>query len=202
MAAAIPPGALAIQWDVPVETWTTERGTKTRYGANESEMMAAFVDRLVRLGDGVPPGVDLVYHFCYGDPFHKHIVEPKDTRVMVELANRISGRVARSIELFHMPVPRGRADEAYFVPLRSLKLKPGAELCLGLVHVTDGIEGTRRPAAAADRFARDITSRRMRHGRRDKGDHRRAAARRAAGADGSRFRLPHGEASAKRRLKP
>ena len=134
-----------------------ERGTPTRYGRTESEMMANFVDRLARLGDGVPRGVDLVYHFCYGDPFHKHIVEPKDTRVMVELANRISGRVARSIELFHMPVPRGRADEAYFAPLRSLRLRPETELCLGLVHHTDGIAGTRRRIATAEKFAKDFS---------------------------------------------
>jgi hypothetical protein len=155
MARALPPGSLAIQWDAPVETWTTERGTRTRYGATEAEMMTNFAERLLRIGDGVPEGVDLIYHFCYGDPFHKHIVEPKDTRVMVELANRLSTRVRRSIELFHMPVPRGRADDDYFLPLRQLKMKPGAELCLGLVHVTDGVEGTRKRMAAADKFARD-----------------------------------------------
>jgi hypothetical protein len=155
MAKAIPRGSLAIQWDAPVETWTTERGTRTRYGATEAEMMANFTERLVRLGDGVPEFVDLIYHFCYGDPFHKHIVEPKDTRVMVELANRISARVKRSIELFHMPVPRGRADDDFFMPLKQLKMKPGAALCLGLVHVTDGVEGTRRRMATADKFARD-----------------------------------------------
>ena len=154
-------------------------------------MMANFVDRLVRLGDGVPRGVDLVYHFCYGDPFHKHIVEPKDTRVMVELANRISGRVARSIELFHMPVPRGRADEAYFAPLRGLNLKQGAELCLGLVHVTDGIAGARRRMAAADRFVRDYyIATECGMGRRDKATI--AALLRvhaeAAGADNLRFK--------------
>jgi hypothetical protein len=155
MAAAIPKGALAVQWDVPVETWTTERGTAGRYGANEAEMMAGFTDRLVRIGDGVPDGVDLIYHFCYGDPFHKHVIEPKDTRVMVELANRIAARIRRSVELVHMPVPRGRDDEAYFAPLERLALKPGSELCLGLVHLTDGVAGTRRRMATADRIVRD-----------------------------------------------
>jgi hypothetical protein len=155
MAKTIPRSGLAIQWDAPVETWTTERGTRTRYGATEAEMMTNFTERLVRLGDGVPEGVDLVYHFCYGDPFHKHIVEPKDTRVMVELANRLSSRVKRTIELFHMPVPRGRADDDYFLPLKQLRMKRGCELCLGLVHVTDGAEGTLRRMATADKFVRD-----------------------------------------------
>ena len=45
-----------------------------------------------------------------------------------------------------MPVPRNRTDDAYFEPLRSLKLRPETELCLGLVHYTDGIDGTKQRA--------------------------------------------------------
>ena len=43
----------------------------------------------------------------------------------------------------HLPVPRNRTDEVYFAPLRTLRLHPETELYLGLVHYTDGIEGTR-----------------------------------------------------------
>ncbi len=35
------------------------------------------------------------------------------------------------------------SDDAYFAPLRRLKLRPETELCLGLVHYTDGVAGTR-----------------------------------------------------------
>src|SRR5258705_10739780 len=48
-----------------------------------------------------------------------------------------------------MPVPRDRADEAYFAPLRDLHLQPGTELYLGLVHFSDGEAGTRRRIEAA-----------------------------------------------------
>jgi len=48
-------------------------------------------------------------------------------------------------------VPRDRDDDTYFAPLARLKLKPGTELCLGLVHYTDGLAGTRRRLAAAER---------------------------------------------------
>ena len=53
-----------------------------------------------------------------------------------------------------MPVPRDRADDAYFAPLAGLRLRPETELCLGLVHHTDGVEGTRRRLATARKHAR------------------------------------------------
>ena len=57
------------------------------------------------------------------------------------------------MQLVHMPVPRDRADDVYFEPLARLKLPPGTELCLGLVHHTDGAEGSRRRLATARRHA-------------------------------------------------
>jgi hypothetical protein len=51
-----------------------------------------------------------------------------------------------------MPVPRDRTDDAYFAPLRNLKLRPETELYLGLVHMTDGVEGTRKRIETTRRF--------------------------------------------------
>jgi hypothetical protein len=56
-----------------------------------------------------------------------------------------------------MPVPRDRADDAYFAPLRNLKLKPSTQLCLGLVHHTDGVAGTRKRLAAAENVVKDFS---------------------------------------------
>jgi hypothetical protein len=53
--------------------------------------------------------------------------------------------------LIHLPVPRERSDDAYFAPLKGLKLRPETTLALGLVHYTDGLEGTRRRIAAAEK---------------------------------------------------
>jgi hypothetical protein len=116
-------------------------------------MQETFSRILVALGNHVPPRVDLLYHLCYGDSGHKHVVEPADMSDMVEFANRVSRQIARPIQLIHMPVPRDRADDAYFLPLRQLRLNPGTELCLGLVHHTDAVEGTRRRLATASRHA-------------------------------------------------
>jgi hypothetical protein len=51
----------------------------------------------------------------------------------------------------HMPVPRNRSDDAYFAPLSGLKLQPETKLVLGLVHFTDGLDGTRRRMEAANK---------------------------------------------------
>ncbi len=52
-----------------------------------------------------------------------------------------------------MPVPRNRADEAYFEPLKRLKLRPETALSLGVVHYTDGFEGTMKRLATAKKYA-------------------------------------------------
>ncbi len=65
--------------------------------------------------------------------------------------------IERPIQLIHMPVPRNRADDAYFEPLRRLELRPETELCLGLVHHTDGVEGTKRRLATARKYVADFS---------------------------------------------
>ena len=73
------------------------------------------------------------------------------------LRTSLAGGIRRSIELIHMPVPRDRSDDAYFAPLTRLKLKPGTQLCLGLVHYTDGIAGTRRRLATAEKYVKNFS---------------------------------------------
>jgi hypothetical protein len=115
-------------------------------------MVERFSTIIGDLADRIPVDVELLFHFCYGDANHRHAVEPTDMGDMVEMANRLSRRIARPIQLIHMPVPRDRSDDAYFEPLRGLALRQGTELALGLVHYTDGISGTRRRMDTARRF--------------------------------------------------
>jgi hypothetical protein len=75
----------------------------------------------------------------------------------VDFANRLTARLPRPIQLIHMPVPRDRSDAAYFAPLARLRLNPATKLCLGLVHHTDGIDGTRARLATAQRFVTDFS---------------------------------------------
>ena len=66
----------------------------------------------------VPPNAELGLHLCYGDPGHKHVIEPKDTRLMVDLTNALVAAIKHPVAWVHMPVPRDRKDDAYFEPLK------------------------------------------------------------------------------------
>ena len=153
IAAAIPAKDLAIQFDVASAVFARlQRAEPGPYGRTKDEMQERFAAILAALGNHVPAGVDLLYHFCYGDSNHRHVVEPTDMGDMVALANRLAANVSRPIQLVHMPVPRDRSDDAYFAPLRHLAMEPKTQLCLGLVHYSDGLEGTKRRMATARRF--------------------------------------------------
>jgi hypothetical protein len=155
IAATLPHGEIAIQFDVASAVFFhLERGVPTRYGKTKDEMQASFTAQMIALGNRVPADIDLIFHLCYGDNQHKHSIEPTDTADMVEFANRVSRGISRPIQLFHMPVPRNRADDDYFEPLKNLKLGRETRLSLGLVHFTDGVAGTKKRIAAAEKHAR------------------------------------------------
>ena len=50
-------------------------------------------------------------------------------------------------------MPKKRVDDAYFAPLEKLKLPPGTDLYLGLIHYDDA-EGDAKRLAAARRHVR------------------------------------------------
>ena len=157
LARAIPHDQLAIQFDVASAVFARlQRNEPNAYGRDKEEMRKTFGKILADLADRVPAGIELMFHFCYGDSNHRHVVEPVDMGDMVDLANYLTREIARPIELIHMPVPRDRFDDAYFEPLRRLKLAPATQLCLGLVHHTDGIAGTRRRLATAEKYVQNF----------------------------------------------
>jgi hypothetical protein len=147
IASAIPADELAIQWDC------TE---PPNYEHSPTSMRLQTLQNLIALADGVPTGVELGYHLCYGDFEHRHAVEPPDLSGVVDIANGLTDGASRAINWVHMPVPRDRDDEAYFAPLPDLRLSSETKLFLGLVHHTDGVEGTRRRMSTASRFRDDF----------------------------------------------
>ena len=149
IARAIPHQELAIQWDVCHEVLFLE-GWKLETFVDRSK--EGLLRRIVDLGKAVPSDIDLGFHLCYGDPGHKHLVEPSDLSLSVELANAIVDRSSRPVQWIHMPVPRNRQDDAYFEPLKNLRLPPTTELYLGLVHLTDGVAGARSRVETAKRY--------------------------------------------------
>ena len=147
IAAAIPAGDLAIQWDAVFEFLVMEGARAVFPG----ESAAGMVERLRAVANIVPEHVEAGFHFCHGDFQHRHSVEPRDMGIMVTAWNDLTRAPGRRIDYVHMPVPRGRGDSAYFAPLSDLKLDE-QEIYPGLVHFTDGIDGGRRRIAAASRF--------------------------------------------------
>jgi methionine synthase II (cobalamin-independent) len=147
IAAAIPHNELAIQWDVCIElVFVLEKPEVAKLFPMET-----LVGSISRASSHVPPDAELGLHLCYGDRGHKHMIEPKDTKLMVELTNNLVATIKHPIAWVHIPVPRDRDDAAYFAPLGGLKLSNEAELYLGLVHRTDGVSGALRRIAAAKR---------------------------------------------------
>ncbi len=151
LCRAIPHRDLALQWDVCIEMVIWDGQLAGRYPPAVNSK-PAILARLQRLAAAVPADVELGFHLCYGDLDAKHFVEPVDAAKMVELANALAANVAHPIAFLHMPVPLARDDDAYFRPLRDLKLSPETELYLGLVHPQDGVEGVRRRAATAGKY--------------------------------------------------
>jgi hypothetical protein len=158
LAGAVPHDQLAIQFDVASAVFARlQRNERSAYGRNRDETLATFTTILTELAEHVPADIELLFHFCYGDSNHRHVVEPIDSGDMVDMANSLARTIARPIQLIHMPVPRDRADDAYFAPLGRLRLKPETELCLGLVHYTDGVAGTRARLATAEKHVKNFS---------------------------------------------
>lgn len=145
IADAVPARRLAIQWDVCMEVIACEG----RLPAPGDDPESFAFGQLGRLCATVPGGVDVGIHLCYGDPGHKHIVEPEDAGILTRLANGITESAGRTLGWIHMPVPIDRHDAAFFDPLKHLRLSAETRLFLGLVHLTDGEPGARRRIAAA-----------------------------------------------------
>jgi hypothetical protein len=162
MTEAIPHGDLAISWDVVAEFMLLTAPTcRETYALDE---LAAGVARLV---DAVPDEVETGLHFCYGrhnsrgevefaSEEERELLAPtmrdiSDTELMVAFFTAIHDAASRRIDWLHIPVPRKHDDDAFYAPLAKLPLAGVTELFLGLLHLDDGIEGTKRKLAAAER---------------------------------------------------
>ena len=148
----IPHQDLCIQWDLCNEMviWDGQPSAAVPCGDEPRERI---LERIVRLCAAVPDVVDTGLHLCYGDFGGRHFVEPRDAAAMAEFANALVKSIGRKLTYVHMPVPLGRDDDAYHAPLRELRLSQGTELYLGVVHAQDGVEGTLKRVAAAQRHA-------------------------------------------------
>lgn len=144
IVTSIPHVRLSIQWDVCQEVLIHEGFFPDR----PDDYARVIAAELARLGDAVPPDVDMGYHLCYGSPADEHLVMPRDMAIMVGMANSLRDVIARRIDFLHMPVPKDRADAAYFKPLADLRPSVATTLYLGLIHHDDRAGDVARIRAA------------------------------------------------------
>lgn len=114
----------------------------------DSALAGAILEHVTTIIGAVPESIPIALHMNCRDGAGFKIL-PKHFAEMVELSNRMQKRCARRIDLLHIPVPLVVTDESFFVPLRRLTVRPEARLCLGLIHLSDGVDGAMRRIALA-----------------------------------------------------
>jgi len=148
IAATLPNERVSIQWDVLQEILIWENYFPDR----PDDYQAQIISNLGRIGDAVPPPIELGFHFCYGSPKDQHLVQPRDAGVLAALMRETLLQVKRPVDFLHFPVPKDRTDEDFHRPLSGLSLPETTELYAGLAHVGDD-EGNRKRLELARRHA-------------------------------------------------
>jgi hypothetical protein len=118
LQSSIPPEELAIQFDVCQEVVGFDKGVNLPY----DDILNGSVTRITDLCDKIIDAADVGIHLFYGNPGHKHIVEPKSLGTSVAFANDITAATKRIINFVHIAVPADRSDAAYFRRLENLNL--------------------------------------------------------------------------------
>jgi len=151
ICAAIPHEDLCLQWDFCHEMIILDGQAQGHFPVVNASLPEV-VARMRRLADAVPEDVEMGVHLCYGDFGARHMIEPRDSGMMVEVANALADGIGRPLTYLHLPVPIARTDDGYFRPLGALRLSGRTELYLGLIHAGDGVEGTRKRIEVARKF--------------------------------------------------
>jgi hypothetical protein len=153
LTVAIPPGELAIQWDVAYEVLDLE-GVLAWTAPGAWERFTGPVGRLTRL---IPAETLVGYHLCYGTLPAWPMYEARDMALLVRMANYAAANSGRTVDWLHMAGPRylRSEDDRFFRPLDDLE--PGdARVYLGIVQPVDGIPGLKRRTVTASRHLADF----------------------------------------------
>lgn len=140
----IPASELVLQFDINWEVIAVATGDGNAEPltlALPGDPLDRYLGYIKRMCKPIPSEVTLGLHLCYGNYQHQHYVQPDDLAICTRMANAGIQAAGRRIDYVHMPVPRDRNDDAYFAPLKDLDTK-GGTLFIGLMHYTDGVEGT------------------------------------------------------------
>lgn len=140
----IPADELVLQWDINWEVIavaTNDGNAEPLSLQLPGDPLERYLGYINRMCKDIPSNITLGFHLCYGNYQHQHYLQPKDLSVCARMANAGIAAADRRIDFVHMPVPRDRHDDTYFAPLADLDTM-GATLYIGLMHYTDGVDGT------------------------------------------------------------
>jgi hypothetical protein len=167
LAASIPHEDLAIQWDMARETAAVE-GLEFNFQNAElaslpANPMERYCQALAELSAGIPDGVWLGMHVCYGSLAHAdgespdsaHFVAIRDLSIAVDMLNRGVKACGRRVDYVHMPVQLSELRDDFYAPLERLEVG-AARVYIGLVDVSDGVAGALRRVELAERHLRSF----------------------------------------------
>ena len=140
---AVPHDELALQWDVCIEMLQYDGRAGLGVGTTPSSAGAGPAHR--RRARGRRPRGAPVLRRLRRSPRRRTGRRHEADRP----GQRRHGGVGPAVAVLHVPVPIARDDNAYFAPFAGLRLAPGTELFLGLVHHGDGVEGSVPSRSAA-----------------------------------------------------
>jgi len=151
--AAIPAKDLTIQIDLGMEAEHEEY--LRRPDAWDQPMhnvfhwtQAQMADSAAWLANQIPPEVELGFHIC--SIWHHDPSGGQDNAVLVDTANAVASRLTRPVAYFHLPViPKHRQED--YAPFKGLALPPGTKVHLGVINVSDGLEGAKRRIGMAEK---------------------------------------------------
>ena len=171
IAAAIPHDELAIQFDVASAVFARlERNETSGYGKSKQETQETSRTSWSTSLTGSPPISICSFTFATAIPTTATWSSRPTWRIW-SASLTASRRIL--LVLSSCSTCPFRATEwttLYFAPLTGLKLGPGTELCLGLVHYTDGLDGSKKRLATAKKFVSDfLIATECGFGRRDPG---------------------------------
>ena len=150
---------VVFQIEVPVELVSVAR-VPARLQPIVARRLAAGI---TALATAAPAGARFGVHLCLGDMNHKALGRMADVAPAVHLANAIARRwpADRPLEYVHLPFAAAEepppTSEAWYAPLRELRLGSGTRLVAGLVHEEQDLaEQQRLLALVEDLVGHDV----------------------------------------------
>src|SRR5262249_31316015 len=154
-------------WDMARETAAVE-GIEFNFPDSELDElptgpMERYCRALAELSPVVPERVWLGLHVCYGSlghaegesPDSAHFVPIRDLSTALNILNAGVPACGRGVDYVHMPVQLADLREDFYAPLEQLATGD-TRVSLGLVDLSDGLEGALQRMELANRHLRSF----------------------------------------------